>query len=88
MQGRKWLVAGICLLAMLATTASASAARSVYPGNQDAISLRNGPAGWTADTSSEGLCVPVLLCPAITNSIRVARRARQRRIPRTPSSAA
>jgi len=69
MQGRKWLVAGICLLAMLATTAGASAARSVYPGNQDAISLRNGPAGWTAGTSSEGLCVPVLLCPAITNSI-------------------
>ena len=39
------------------------------------------PAGWTAGTSSEGLCVPVLLCPAITNSIRVARRARERRIP-------
>jgi hypothetical protein len=70
MQGRKWLVAGICLLAMLATSASASATRSVYPGNQDAVSLRNGPAGWSAATSSEGLCVPVLLCPAITNSIR------------------
>jgi hypothetical protein len=70
MQGRRWLAAGVCLLAMLAMTASASADRSVYPADRDAISLRNGPAGWSGDTSSEGLCVPVLLCPAITNSIR------------------
>jgi len=70
MQGRRWLAAGVCLLAMLTTTASANAANSVYPTDRDAISLRNGPAGWSDDTSSEGLCVPVLLCPAITNSIR------------------
>jgi hypothetical protein len=70
MQGRRWLAAGICLLAMVGMTASANAARSVYPADRDAISLRNGPAGWSEDTSSEGLCVPVLLCPAITNSIR------------------
>lgn len=72
MQGRKWLVPCVCLLAMLATTAmtaSANAARSVYPSDRDAVSLRNGPAGWSGATSSEGLCVPVLLCPAITNSI-------------------
>ena len=62
MQGRRWLAAGICLLAMVGMTASANAARSVYPADRDAISLRNGPAGWSEDTSSEGLCVPVLLC--------------------------
>ena len=68
MQGKK-LIAGLaCAFAMFAITASASAARSVYPQDQGAISLRNGPAGWTGATSSEGLCVPVLLCPSITNS--------------------
>jgi hypothetical protein len=68
MQGKKWIAGFACAFAMFAITASASAARSVYPQDQGAISLRNGPAGWTGATSSEGLCVPVLLCPAITNS--------------------
>jgi hypothetical protein len=68
MQGKKSIAGLACVIAMLAVTASASAARSVYPQDQGAISLRNGPAGWTGATSSEGLCVPVLLCPAITNS--------------------
>ena len=70
MQGSKWLAGIACAAGDVApSTASASAARSVYPQDRDAISLRNGPAGWTGTTSSEGLCVPVLLCPAITNSI-------------------
>ena len=68
MQGKKWIAGLACAFAMFAVTASANAARSVYPQDQGAISLRNGPAGWTGATSSEGLCVPVLLCPAITNS--------------------
>ncbi len=69
MQGSKWIAGVACAIAMFAVTASASAARSVYPQDQGAISLRNGPAGWAGTTSSEGLCVPVLLCPSITNSI-------------------
>lgn len=69
MNTRRLLLSCACLLAMLATTATASAARSTYPPDRDAISLRDGAAGWTSDTSSEGLCVPVLLCPAIDNSI-------------------
>jgi hypothetical protein len=59
----------ICLTAFMVTAATAEAARTVYPGSDDAISLRNGPAGWSGSTSSEGLCVPVLLCPAIGNSV-------------------
>ncbi|HET6831662.1 MAG TPA: hypothetical protein VFH44_09975 [Solirubrobacterales bacterium] len=69
MNAKRWLLPCACALTMLATTASASAERSTYPPDQDAVSLRNGAAGWTSDTSSEGLCVPVLLCPAIDNSI-------------------
>ena len=68
MQGKKWIAGFACAFAMLAVTASASAARSVYPQDQGAISLRGGPAGWTGTTSSEGLCVPVLLCPSVTNT--------------------
>jgi hypothetical protein len=59
----------ICLTAFMVTAATAEAARTVYPGSDDAISLRNGPAGWSGSASSEGLCVPVLLCPAIANSV-------------------
>jgi hypothetical protein len=69
MDVRRWLLPCACLLAMLATTASAEAARTTYPPDRDAIALTSGAAGWTSDTSSEGLCVPVLLCPAIDNSV-------------------
>jgi hypothetical protein len=69
MNVKRWLLPCACLLAMLATAATAEAARTTYPPDRDAISLTGGSAGWTSGTSSEGLCVPVLLCPAIDNSI-------------------
>ena len=52
-----------------AGTSSAQAAKSLYPQNEGARNLNAGAAGWVGSTSSSGLCVPVVLCPQVTNSV-------------------
>lgn len=65
---KRWLVPCIAALLLIASASPAAAAKRVYPTDSAARTLNAGPAGYTSSTSSEGLCVPVLLCPAITNS--------------------
>ena len=58
------LVASALLFAIPVPTAHADTYASL-PGSQD---FNGGPSGWTSTTGSDGLCLPVLLCPTATNS--------------------
>ena len=63
------LVIGVtAAVALLASSTSASAASTLYAPEQGARTFANGPAGWTDETTSEGVCVELVLCPQITNS--------------------
>lgn len=68
---KSWLVPLIGAALMLVGTTSADAAKTVYP-RESARNLNAGAAGWIGSSSSEGLCVPVLLCPAISNTVPAA----------------
>ncbi len=65
---RRWLAPFFAGLLMLLGASTAQAAESVYPTSTPQRTFDSGLAGWSSDKSSEGLCVPVLLCPVITNS--------------------
>ena len=69
MRRETWLLPSLAAAAVIAMAGTAEAAKDVYPGRPDARNLNAGAAGWTGSVSSEGLCVPVLLCPAIDNSV-------------------
>jgi hypothetical protein len=61
---------GAVLAGMLAFGAtSAQAARDVYPPSDNVRTLDSGDAGWTDSSETTGPCVPVLLCPTVTNSV-------------------
>ena len=71
MDFRKWrLLPCLASLVVLGGASSAHAAQELYPTNAGARTLDAGLAGYTASTSSEGLCVQLLLCPAIVNEYR------------------
>lgn len=58
---KRVLIAGVGLVAALAVLpAAAQAAQHDYAP---------GETSWTGATQSEGLCVPALLCPVITNTV-------------------
>lgn len=68
--GRVVAIAGLSasLFAVSAATASAQTFVSKYHPNASVRNFPGGASGWTGDSTSEGLCVPVLLCPSITNT--------------------
>lgn len=69
MRRKTWLMPLVVAAALLAGTSSAEAAKTLYPPQAGARDLNSGAAGWVGSSSSEGLCVPLLLCPEITNSV-------------------
>ena len=66
---RKTWLTPLVIAALLAGASSAEAAKTLYPSQAGARDLNSGAAGWVGSSSSEGLCVPLVLCPAITNSV-------------------
>jgi hypothetical protein len=69
MRRKTWLMPFVVVAALLAGATSAEAAKTLYPPQAGARDLNSGAAGWVGSSSSEGLCVPLVLCPAITNSV-------------------
>ena len=65
-----WLLPILATAVMLFGASQANADKQLYPASEASRNLNSGPAGWTARTSSEGLCVPVVLCPVIQNSVQ------------------
>ncbi len=55
-------------LALLPALSQAAARSSRYAPNPAARNFNGSAGGWTYSQSSAGLCVPVLLCPVVTNS--------------------
>ena len=58
----------IGVFAALPTQAGAVDALSIYHPDQNARQFTTSAGGFTATSSASGLCVPVLLCPAVTNT--------------------
>ena len=69
MRRKIWLTPLIVAASVLVGTSSAQAAKTLYPQDAGARNLNGGAAGWVGSSSSEGLCVPVVLCPTVTNSV-------------------
>jgi hypothetical protein len=69
---KRWLVPCLALGLLTGGAASAQAAQSVYPPDASARTLDAGPAGYTSGTSSDGLCVPALLCPVVSNKYKAS----------------
>lgn len=61
------VVAGASILGSSPAFAGADTSTDYHP-NAGAREFASSAAGWTGSSSSGGLCVPVLLCPAVTNS--------------------
>lgn len=59
---------GIFLIAVLGVAMPVPAQADSYAPNASSRNFSGGPNGWTASTSYDGLCVPSLLCPAVTNT--------------------
>ena len=59
---------------VIRSTVAAAIALAAVPAFAGAAATEYGPAdtGWTGRTSSEGLCVPLLLCPAVNNQVESA----------------
>jgi hypothetical protein len=58
---------------MLGASATAQAdVTSVYHPTQVSRDFSTSAGGWTATSEAEGLCVPVLLCPTVTNSFQAS----------------
>jgi hypothetical protein len=56
----------------LAFATAAGAAVSKYPPAAASRSLSGSAAGWTSSSSSDGICLPPLLCATVTNSYQEA----------------
>ncbi len=63
-------IIGIFLLAVLSVAMPVPAQADTYAPQPSSRNFSGGPHGWTGLTSSDGLCVPSLLCPAVTNTWR------------------
>ena len=66
---KTWLMPLVVAAVVLGGTSSAQAAKTLYPQDPGARNLNAGAAGWVGSSSSEGLCVSLVLCPAIDNSV-------------------
>jgi len=67
---RTVVFAAACLASLLlALPAFASAATSKYPSTA-AAGFNGGLAGWSSSSSSEGICLPPLLCASVENSFQ------------------
>jgi hypothetical protein len=66
---KRWLVPAVLAGVLAFGATSAQAARDVYPPSDNVRTLDSGDAGWTDSTDTAGPCVPVLLCPTVTNSV-------------------
>lgn len=64
---KRWLAPLAVGLFTMIGASTAQAAQELYPKEEGARTLNNGSAGYTGSTSAEGLCVPLLLCPAVSN---------------------
>lgn len=57
----------VALVALLAPGAWADD-NSQYPSDPASRTFTGGPAGWTSSSEFDGVCVPPLLCPTVTNA--------------------
>jgi len=63
------MVASASLFSISPALAGADTSSDYHP-NPGARDFASGPAGWVGSSSTGGLCVPALLCPAVTNSFK------------------
>ncbi len=68
---RAGAVAAACSAAiLLAVPTAAGAAGSKYPSANAARGFDGGAAGWDSSSSTEGICLPPLLCASVENSFQ------------------
>src|SRR6478609_5189641 len=68
---RATAVAVVCVAALLlALPAVAGAANSKYPSANAARGFTGGAAGWDSSSSTDGICLPPLLCASAENSFQ------------------
>lgn len=63
-------IMGFFLVAALSVAMPVPSQADTYSPHTPSRNFSGGPGGWTGSTSNEGLCVPSLLCPAVTNTWR------------------
>ncbi len=70
MRTSKKLALSLALVACSAVTAwsPALASADVYAPQTNAVTFATSAGGWTASTSTSGLCVPAVTCPIVSNS--------------------
>lgn len=59
-------IAGAVVLVAAAIVAPV-ASSSTYPNQPNSTNFRTGPGGWKSGALFDGLCIPPLTCPAVTN---------------------
>jgi hypothetical protein len=64
------VVAACLATILLAIPAAAGAAGSKYPSANAARGFDGGAAGWDSSSSTEGTCLPPLLCASVENSFQ------------------
>jgi hypothetical protein len=68
---RRAAVAATCLASfLLATPVAVGAAGSKYPSATAARGFDGGAAGWDSSSSTDGTCLPPLLCASVENSFQ------------------
>ncbi len=70
MTSRRTLLQPLVALASIAAMAwgpAAASADTFAPGTNNQ-NFATGPGGWSSSSSNSGLCVPLLLCPQVTNT--------------------
>jgi hypothetical protein len=71
MPHRAGAIAAACFAAiLLAIPTAAGAAGSKYPSAGPARGFDGGAAGWDSSSSTEGICLPPLLCASVENSFQ------------------
>lgn len=66
------VIAACLATALLAIPAAAGAAGSKYPSANAARGFDGGAAGWDSSSSTEGACLPPLLCASVENSFQAS----------------
>jgi hypothetical protein len=64
------IAAACAAVLLLAIPAVAGAASSKYPSVNAARGFDGGAAGWDSSSSTEGICLPPLLCASVENSFQ------------------
>ncbi len=55
------------MLGLFAATSASADVTNLYHPDPEARNFATSPGGWTGSSEAEGLCVPVLLCPVVSN---------------------